>query len=67
MQEADAALAKEVTKLKDRMAVYAPMISLEVERKAFAGFTAAAEEYLKLNDKLASLSRSETNRQLRHS
>lgn len=58
MQEADAALAKEVTKLKDRMAVYAPMISLEVERKAFAGFTAAAEEYLKLNDKLVSLSRS---------
>jgi len=57
MKDADAALTKEVKKLKDRMATYAPMISLDVERKAFAGFTAAADEYLKLNDRLVSLSR----------
>lgn len=57
MANADAALSKEVTKLKDRMAKYAPMVSLDVERTAFAGFTKASEEYLALNDKLVALSR----------
>ncbi|MFD1746144.1 methyl-accepting chemotaxis protein [Rhizobium helianthi] len=57
MEETDASLTKEVKKLKERMAIYAPMVSLEVEKLAFAGFTKAAEEYLALNDKLVALSR----------
>lgn len=57
LEAADAALTQEVAKLKKRMATYEPMISLDVERTAFAGFSAAADEYLKLNDQMVSLSR----------
>ncbi|SIP91721.1 methyl-accepting chemotaxis protein [Rhizobium sp. RU35A] len=57
LEEAEAVLAREVKKLKDRMATYEPMISLAEERRAFDGFKQAAAEYLRLHEQLLALSR----------
>ncbi len=54
---ADAAVAKEVEKLRDRMARYEAMITLPAERPAFDGFKASAERYLAAGDRLIELSR----------
>ncbi|KPF56045.1 methyl-accepting chemotaxis protein [Rhizobium sp. AAP116] len=54
---ADAAVAKEVDKLRDRMARYEAMITLPQERPAFEGFKASAENYLIAGDRMIELSR----------
>jgi methyl-accepting chemotaxis protein len=57
LQSADAAVAKEVKKLTDRMARYEAMISLPEERPAFEGFKASAARYIEAGETLLALSR----------
>ena len=54
---ADAAVTREVEKLRDRMARYEAMISLPEERPAFEGFKASAERYLAAGERMIELSR----------
>jgi methyl-accepting chemotaxis protein len=58
LASADAAVAKEVDKLKDRMARYEAMITLAEEKPAFEGFKASAERYLAAGERMIELSRS---------